>query len=340
MATNKNTKSEAEFQAMLAEAKAKGKTQNTSPLSSEVRAEQIKPAKVEKIAGPRRDAKLIEASALIATEPPNGDDMAFTHAVLCQVGLPRSKFDGREFLRQSGSAWVNVQAGMLDEGNGPVLQPIPYGAMPRLALAWVSTYAKRHNTSEVPIGDSASEFLQMLGQPTTGGKRGTFGTLRTQMHALAACRLQLGYKGRTFNGQPVQQFDAWVSNKLGPQKTLWPGVMVLSDGYFKELLEHGVPLDNRALMALRGSALALDVYTWLACRLHRVEGRPSILHWKSIRDQFAQEYQGKDADKDFKKKFVPALQAALAVYPQAKVKQVTGGLMLMASPPPIPFKGS
>ncbi|WP_229297042.1 hypothetical protein [Herbaspirillum sp. CAH-3] len=50
-------------------------------------------------------------------------------------------------------------------------------------------------------------------------------------------------------------------------------------------------------------------------------------------------YQGKEADKDFKKKFLIALRAVLAVYPQAKVKQVTGGLMLMASPPPIPYKG-
>ena len=58
-----------------------------------------------------------------------GDFMAFTHAVLCQVGLPRSKVDGREFLRQSGAAWINIQAGILDEGKGPVLQPIPYGVM-------------------------------------------------------------------------------------------------------------------------------------------------------------------------------------------------------------------
>ncbi|HEX2796463.1 MAG TPA: hypothetical protein VHN38_05210, partial [Immundisolibacter sp.] len=80
-----------------------------------------------------QDQKLIEAGAEIATNPPSGEDMAFTHAVLCQVGLPRSKVDGREFMRQSGAAWVNVQAGYLDEGRGPVLQPIPYGVMPRLA---------------------------------------------------------------------------------------------------------------------------------------------------------------------------------------------------------------
>jgi hypothetical protein len=288
----------------------------------------------------RREAKLIETSALIARDPPTGDDMKFTHGVLCQVGLPRSKVDGREFLRQSGLAWMNVQAGVLDEGSGPVLQTIPYGAMPRLALAWVSTFAKRHNTREVPIGDSASEFLRLLGQPANGGPRGAFTTLRTQMHALAACRMQLGYKGRTFNGQPVEQFDAWVANKGTHQKALWPGVMVLSDGFFQELKLHGVPLDNRALLALKGSSLALDVYTWLAHRLHRIEGRPALLHWKALREQFAQEYQGKDADKDFKKRFLPALQAALAVYPQAKVKKVFGGLLLMASPPPIPKKGA
>src|SRR5699024_8038953 len=97
-------------------------------------------------------------------------------------------------------------------------------------------------------------------------------------------------------------------------------------------------LDNRALHALKGSALALDVYCWLAHRLHRIEGRGVTLHWKSLREQFAQEYKGKDPDKDFKKKFLPALQKVMAVYPAAKVKQVTGGLLLMGSPPPVPKK--
>lgn len=281
------------------------------------------------------DIRLIDASAKISSSPPRGDEMAFTHAVLCQVGLPRSKVNGDSFLRQSGSAWVNVQSGYLDEGNGPIQQPIPYGAMPRLALAWVSTYAKRNNTREVPIGNSAKEFLELLDQPTTGGPRGTYTTLRQQMHALAACRLQLGYKGRTYSGQPVEQFDAWVINKNFQQKALWPGVIMLSDGYFKELITNGVPLDNRALIALKGSALALDVYTWLAHRLYRIDGRPVILHWKSLRDQFGQEYQGKEPDKSFKKEFLLALKKALIVYPKANVTQVTGGLLLKSSPPPI-----
>ncbi len=293
------------------------------------------PAKPKEGPTTPREKKLIDVSTTIASESPTPDDMAFTHSVLCQVGLPRAKVEGREFLRQSGAAWLNIQAGVLDEGSGPVLQPIPYGPVPRLALAWVSTFAMRHKTREIHIGESAAEFLRLMGMDDQGAR---YATLRKQMHALAVCRLQLGLKGRTFNGSPVEEFDAWQNNKETKQKALWPGVMLLSAGYFEQLVEHGVPLDNRALHALKGSALALDVYTWLAHRLHRIESRPLILHWKSLREQFAQEYQGKDPDKDFKKKFLPALQAALAVYPQAKVKQVTGGLMLQASPPPISYK--
>ena len=279
-----------------------------------------------------RQGKLLDAAAEIATTPPSGEDMAFTHAVLCQVGLPRAKVDGERFLRQSGAAWLNVQAGYRDEGKGPVLQPIPYGVIPRLALAWVSTYAKRYSTREIPIGDSAADFLRLMGMDDQGAR---YATLRKQMHALAACRLQLGFKGRTFNGQPIEQFDAWVSNNSNGQRSLWPGVMTLSEHYFWSLMDSAVPLDNRALMALKGSALALDVYCWLAHRLYRIEGRGVTLHWKSLREQFGQEYAGKDPDKDFKKKFLPALKKVLAVYPQAKVKPVTGGLLLLGSPPPI-----
>jgi hypothetical protein len=82
----------------------------------------------------------------------------------------------------------------------------------------------------------------------------------------------------------------------------------------------------------------MDIYTWLADRLHRIDGRPVVLHWTNLREQFGQEYQGKEPDKDFKKKFLPALQTVMAVYPEAKVKQVTGGLLLASSPPPVPYR--
>jgi hypothetical protein len=292
----------------------------------------------------RADFALIEVAADIATNPiPEWDDWAYYHAILCQVGFPRSQVEGLQFMRQSGEAWVSLQAGVLDEGKGPVQQPIPYGVLPRLAMGWISTFAVRNKQREIHVGDSGADFLSLMGMDSQGSRHKA---LRKQMHALAACRVQLGFRGQTYNGQPVKTFSAWATDRGSSQRALWPGTLVLDQEYFDTLMQHAVPLDNRALMALKGSALALDVYAWLAQRLHRIEGKGVVLHWKSIREQFAQEYIGKDADKDFKKKFLPALKKVLAVYPNARVKRLekkdgstAPGLLLMPSPPPIPYKG-
>lgn len=288
-----------------------------------------------------REARLVRTSALISSERPDEEDRAYMHSILCQVGLPRSKVHGSSFERNSGGAGLLVEAGKLWDGKRFVQQLVPYGPMPRLMLAWMNTYAVRYNTPEVPVGNSASEFIRMLGKTPNGGRNGVYTTFRKQIQALSACRMIIGFnahgKAHTYDGKPIRHFEAWISSPED-QRPLWPGAVTFSDDYYRTLKDHAVPLDMRAFMELQGSALAMDVYTWLAQRLHRIDRRPVILYWANLRDQFGQEYQGKDPDKDFKKKFLHALRAALAVYPQARVKQVTGGLMLMHSPPPIAFK--
>lgn len=277
-----------------------------------------------------RESNIVHAGVKIASQAPSSQDIAYQHAVLCQLGLPRKKVPGPEFMRISGQAWVSVNAGYLDRGDGPELQLIPYGPLPRLALAWVSTYARRKKSRVVPIGDTANEFLRML-HMDDGGHR--YNALRVQMNGLAACRIQLGYKGRTINSQPVKRFDAWLATKC--QRALWPGELELSEDYYQALCEHSVPLDKRALLALRGSALELDIYTWLAHRLRRIESASVNIWWTPLREQFGAEYRSL---RDFKYQFRIALNRVLAVYPAAvgSVDVITGGLKLRPALPPVP----
>jgi len=285
--------------------------------------------------------KLIDTRLTIMDESPGSDDMTFMHSIMCQIGLPRSKVNDLEFERVCGAAGLYIRAGKLWDGKQFVQQMVPYGPMPRLIMAFMNTQALRNKTPEIEVGQSASDMLRKLGTEATGGKNGSLTMFRNQTKALAACSMTIGFaqndRAYTYDGKPIRQFEAWITQEEG-QPALWPGVITLSDEYYKTLREHAVPLDLRALMGLKGSALAMDIYTWLAERLHRIGPRPVILHWKSLREQFGQEFNGKDADKDFKKKFLPAFKKVLAVYPEAKAKQVTGGMMLMASPPPIPYK--
>lgn len=288
------------------------------------------------------EQRLVKTAAEIAAEQPGEEDRAYMHSIMCQVGLPRSKVDGTSFERTSGNASLLVEAGKLWDGKQWVQHGIPYGPMPRLMLAWMNTYAVRYNSPVVPVGDSASEFLRMLGKTTNGGKRGAFATFKKQVLSLSACRMSLGFNANgmahTYEGKPIKHFEAWLAGH-DDQRPLWPGTVTFSDEYYQTLKSHAVPLDLRAFMQLKGSAWAMDIYTWLAQRLCRIEGRPLILHWKGLRMQFAHDYDGKDADKNFKKIFMDGLKPVLEVYPKANVKQVTGGLMLSASPPPVTFKG-
>lgn len=288
---------------------------------------------------------LIDTGSIIRQDEPSPGDIAYLHAILCQVGLPRGPkaVEGKSsFERICGGAALRVTAGVLWNGSQLVQQPIPYGANPRLVLAWLNTQAVKTRSPVIPVGDSAAEFLRLLGKESTGGKNGTLTSFKKQIQALAACHMTLGFNaaGRayTYHGQPVKQFEAWITPRDEHQRPLWPGVITFSDEYYQSLIDHAVPQDVRAMYALKGSALAMDVYAMLAERLHRIGSRPVVLHWKSLREQFGQEYVGQDPDKDFKKAFLAALKKVMTVYPKANVKQVHGGLMLQASPPPIPYK--
>jgi hypothetical protein len=282
-------------------------------------------------------AVLSSAAARIATASPESDDIAYMHSVLCQIGLPRSRVDGRRFERASGHASVVITAGELWNGRRMVEQAVPYGPIPRLVLAYLTRYAVRHRTREIPFGDSVNDALRLFAI-TKGGR--SYAMFRMQVTALAACSIALGFNaaGRavTYDGKPVQRFEAWLSDSDG-QRSFWPSCIALGHDFYETLLERPVPHDVRALWALRGSALAMDVYLWLASRLWRVRGKGVLVHWHQLRGQFGQEYR--DA-RNFKRKLAIAMREAQAVYPDAKVDAVAGGLLLRPSLPPIPLSGS
>jgi hypothetical protein len=273
-------------------------------------------------------ARLIDAAADIAAEAPERID--YLHSVLCQVGLPRSKPDGTTFERTSGTASLLIQSVPLWNGREWVPQPLPYGTRPRLALVHISSEAIRTKSRNVEVGHSVRDFLLKLGADTSSHEYRRF---QAQMKALAACEMRLGIGATTIKAQLIERFEAWLHG-TGKQATLWPGTLELSQPFFDTLQEFAVPMDPRALAALRHSALALDVYTWLAHRLHRVR-QPSgaRLSWANLRYQFGQEYR---EPKDFKREMRKALRAVLAVYPDAHVEEAVGGIVLLPSKPPIP----
>ena len=277
--------------------------------------------------------RIVQAATEIALDSGSAEDASFLHAILCQVGMPRKRTNELSFERKNGNASLLLTAGKWWNGRKWIQQPLPYGAKSRLILINLTTYALLHKTPVVDVGRSTREFMKRVGLADQGSE---YRSLRTQTKALAVCRMQLagrvGNRITQLDTQPIKGFDAWITPDPN-QQALWPGTVELTHDYYESVLDAAVPLDERAVAALRGSALSLDLYTWFSHRLCRVkESNGMLLSWEVLKLQFGQEYIHLAG---FKRKFNIALKQVLAVYPDAKVEQHADGLLLKQSRPPI-----
>ena len=89
-------------------------------------------------------------------------DLGFMARLMALCSLPRSNPGNRkEYKRVNGPFTLYMVAG---GGN-----KLPFGNLPRLILAWVSTEAVRTQSRELVLGKSLSEFMRTLGIYNSGG---------------------------------------------------------------------------------------------------------------------------------------------------------------------------
>src|SRR6266852_688415 len=284
----------------------------------------------------RQQLRLLDAATEIMTSPP--DRIDFLHTVQCQCGIPyRNPGDEvREWDRKQGNASLRIEAGSaIDPRTGDFVRlGLPYGEKPRLVLIHLATEAVRTGSPVVDVEESMTAFARSLGLETNGQQ---LRALKDQLARLAAATVRMGVveEGRAVqvNTQFVSAFDLWFP-KQADQRVLWPSTVRLSEEYFQSLGQHAVPLDHRAVAALASSAMALDVYVWLAQRLHRVPtGKPQFVAWDSLHQQFG---QGFARIRDFRRRFLQTLHHVASAYPAARMSANDRGLTLSHSPPPIP----
>jgi hypothetical protein len=283
----------------------------------------------------RKQEKLIEASSLIRSDPPERID--FLHTVQCQCGIPyRNPGEAvREWDRKQGGAILRIEAGAaIDPRTGEFVKlGLPYGEKPRLVLIHLASEAVRNSSAVVDVEESMTAFAKSLGVEPNGQQ---LKALKDQLARLAASTVRMGVieEGRAVqvNTQIVSAFDLWFP-KQPDQRVLWPSTVQLSDMYFQSLGRHAVPLDHRAVAALSSSSMALDTYVWLAQRLHRVApGKPQFIAWATAYEQFG---QGFTRIRDFRRRFLQTLTQVKSAYPSARISSDERGITLEHSPPPV-----
>jgi hypothetical protein len=279
------------------------------------------------------DRQVVEAAASYMADEDNG--IGFLYSGWCQAALPHRRLADSKGWQVSGDRFcLIVEPGMR---RGPVGDPVhvgvPFGSRARLILIYLQSEALRTSSREVVLGKSLRDWLERMKIPV-GGKN--LAIVREQTERISRCRLTFEIRQGNRLGLANQNImDSAIF--LEPAKdeiqgSLFAQTARLSEPFFEGLKRHPVPIEEAAIGAVSNNSMAIDIYVWLAYRLHSLS-KPTPISWRALKAQFGVGFAQLN---NFKTKFLPNLRLALAVYPDARVDQEDQGrgLLLYPSKPP------
>lgn len=281
--------------------------------------------------------KLLDAAAVIWEQSASPREAAFMARQLVQVTLPhRNPGDVPAWSRRNGKLSLTIRPGWDDKTNQSI--GYPYGTIPRLLLFWAITEAIRTKSRRLELGSSLNGFIVQLGlNPNTGrGKRGDSRRLREQMerlfNAIISFQADIDEAGRTGKARRnmvvASQSMLWWSERDPEQGALWGSWVELGADFYEAITAAPVPVDMRALRALKKSPLALDLYAWLAYeafRAHR-SGQARYETWEQLHQHLGGDYADID---NFRKKVKAALAKIRVVYPGLELGRKQGGIEVL-----------
>lgn len=258
-------------------------------------------------------------------------NLGYMARVMAQVTLPHSRPMANEYTRHNGRMTLSMWS--------PEHIGLPYGGVPRLLIAWLTTEAVRTRERTLTLGPTLSGFMGQLGLAPTGGRWGTIPRLQQQIRKLFATQIVCTYDERNHSvGSALSvasEYELWWNPKSPQFGTLWASTVTLGEKFFHDIIERPVPVNFATLRQLKKSPLALDLYAWLTYRYSYL-AQETVVPWEALRRQFGADYLEMFT---FRYKTKLALKKVKLAYPDARFDIDSRGLVLIPSLTHIPKVG-
>jgi hypothetical protein len=291
---------------------------------------------------PRQRDLLNAATEIEQEDAREAGTIGYAARLWAQLTLPYKNPapDTQMWVRRNGSLTLRVMPGLTGP-KGAEVAGYPFGVLPRLILTWMSTEAVRMQSPELRLGNNLTDFIHRLGLSATGGVRGNITRLNDQMRRLLTSSMYVedsrddgtrwGLAGAHFS--VAQSHRLWFDgDDRAGRNPLFGSTITLGDEFYQSIITAPVPVDTRALAALAGSPMKMDLLVWLSHRLGYVR-KTHMVPWSLLAEQFGAEYS---RARDFRADISKALREVLIVYPGANVQITDSGLLLSPSKTAVP----
>jgi hypothetical protein len=277
-------------------------------------------------AATKHERQLVEAAYRVLSE--DAEKMGFTYSGFALTSLPHKPQAELVWRREGHNLTLLIESGRHRSGKALGL---PYGSYARFILLFLQTEAIRTGSREIELGRSMRVWLGSMGL-SIGGT--TYRLVNEQAARISGCRLTF-YADR--DRRELMRHGGFVDGAISMQGSsddrpaLWQERVVLNEEFYRALREHPVPVSEAALRAIGPRSMVIDIYIWLAYRLHALRKDVEV-SWPAVYGQFGQGY---GRLRDFRRDFIQALELAVAAYPEARVSIGDQGVILRPSRPAI-----
>jgi hypothetical protein len=277
-------------------------------------------------AATRHERAMVETAYQVLGE--EAESIGFTYSGFALTSLPHKEQGETVWRREGHNLTLVLQSGVDRQGQ---VVGLPYGSYARFILLFLQSEAVRSRSREIELGRSMQVWLGRMGLSIGGN---SYRLVKEQAKRISVCRLT--FYGST-GDQEVLRNGAFVEGAITmrgsspDQPSLWQDRVRLDEAFYRALCEHPVPVSEAALKAIGPRSMTIDVYIWLAYRLHALK-RDTEVSWSALYAQFGAGFKRLRA---FRSQFIESLGLALASYPEARVSIEEHGVVLRPSRPAI-----
>jgi hypothetical protein len=294
---------------------------------------------------------------MLAYKQPSGSDATgdddTVYANMAVTALPH-----RDPNRHGGGAiWRQTRDGILYEfssgcyGDGKLIG-IPFGSKARMILLSCLTWALRHKSQVVPMGDSSYVWIREMNGQSIGGK--TYKVMSDQALRIDACSIRvssidLHSKMKDEYSSEHALISAANSVLLEAikedRRVLDPDPLhyrckrfagslpdsVLGKGFYESYGTPPIAISRTAVRQIAHNCTAIDLYIWLSARLPGLTEQ-TFVSWTELSEVFGCGFKHL---KHLRSALAGTLEQIRVIYPESRVDVLAEGWMLHQSPAPV-----
>ena len=215
----------------------------------------------------KHERMVVEAAYQVLSD--DAERMGFTYSGFALTSLPHKPQQSTTWRREGHNLTLVLQAGV--DRNEKSLG-VPYGSYARFILLFLQSESIRTRSREIELGRSMRVWLGTKMGLSIGGM--TYKNVSEQAKRISGCTLTFfadkdGAQIKSRGG--FVKTEITMTNVVEDQPALWQDRVLLDEDFYRALSEHPVPVSEAALRAIGPRSMVIDVYIWLAYRLHALK---------------------------------------------------------------------